>query len=194
MTARRILEVALKYFAEKGYDGTTLADIAGEIGIKKPSIYAHYSSKLDMFLALVDEGKAEYRTAWLQALDASAGLPAPQRLEAIFTSISSHFMHDRIKMAFWVRLWMFPPTECQETLPIELQRVNHEFIEAIAGILEEGMTLGTIRPGNAHEIAHAYFCLIDGYLVRAICYKKFDYKTSLPEIWQCFRAGIQPSH
>ncbi|MBD2807322.1 helix-turn-helix transcriptional regulator, partial [Xenorhabdus sp. ZM] len=45
MTANRIKAVALSHFARYGYEGTSLANIAQEVGIKKPSIYAHFKGK-----------------------------------------------------------------------------------------------------------------------------------------------------
>lgn len=44
-TKERIFEVALDLFSKKGYDSVSLREIAEEVGIKKSSIYSHYSSK-----------------------------------------------------------------------------------------------------------------------------------------------------
>lgn len=191
MTAKRIQETALKYFSEKGYDATTLADIAGDIGIKKPSIYAHYASKMDLFMAIVDEAKTDYRQCWQEALNDSIHLPADQRLYELFKSISQHFTTDKVKMAFWVRLWMFPPSDCPNDILQSLKILNSQFINEIAAIFDDGMANNLLRRNSPDELAHAYFCLLDGYLMRAICYYDFDYKKSLPQIWECFLSGIK---
>lgn len=44
-TKEKIFEVALNQFSKKGYDSVSLREIAEEVGIKKSSIYSHYSSK-----------------------------------------------------------------------------------------------------------------------------------------------------
>lgn len=44
-TRARILEVALRLFADKGYDATSLQDIADEMGLTKPAVYYHYKGK-----------------------------------------------------------------------------------------------------------------------------------------------------
>jgi AcrR family transcriptional regulator len=44
-TRARILEVALCLFSDKGYDATSLQDIADEMGLTKPAIYYHYKGK-----------------------------------------------------------------------------------------------------------------------------------------------------
>ena len=48
----QILAAARKVFQEKGYDGTTIADIVKEAGVAQGTFYLYYSSKRDAFLAL----------------------------------------------------------------------------------------------------------------------------------------------
>src|SRR3954462_15025571 len=48
----RILEEAVKLFYERGFTGTTLDDIAAELGVTKPFIYTHFRSKTDLLAAL----------------------------------------------------------------------------------------------------------------------------------------------
>ena len=43
-TKKRIRDTALKLFAERGYAGVSVSDIAVGVGIKAPSLYKHYSS------------------------------------------------------------------------------------------------------------------------------------------------------
>ena len=47
-----ILEHATRLFAERGYDGTTLQDIADAIGITRPGLYNYISSKEQLLAAL----------------------------------------------------------------------------------------------------------------------------------------------
>ena len=44
-TKEKIFDVSLDLFSKKGYDSVSLREIAEEVGIKKSSIYSHYSSK-----------------------------------------------------------------------------------------------------------------------------------------------------
>ena len=48
----RILEEAVKLFYERGFNGTTLDDIAGKLGVTKPFIYTHFRSKVDLLEAI----------------------------------------------------------------------------------------------------------------------------------------------
>ena len=47
-TRQRILDVALDLFTEQGYDGTSLREIAEQLGITKAAIYYHFESKEDI--------------------------------------------------------------------------------------------------------------------------------------------------
>ena len=48
----RILQEAMKLIYERGFTGTTLDDIAAELGVTKPFIYTHFRSKVDLLAAL----------------------------------------------------------------------------------------------------------------------------------------------
>ena len=51
-TRQRILDVALDLFTEQGYDGTSLREIAEQLGVTKAAIYYHFESKEDILMAL----------------------------------------------------------------------------------------------------------------------------------------------
>lgn len=50
----RILDAAEGLFANRGYDATSIVDIAEAVGIRGPAIYKHYSSKADVYDAVID--------------------------------------------------------------------------------------------------------------------------------------------
>ena len=47
-TKERILETALELFAQNGYLGTSMNDIAGRLGFTKAALYKHYTSKQEI--------------------------------------------------------------------------------------------------------------------------------------------------
>ncbi len=57
-TEERILDAAEACFARKGYAGTTLRDVADAVGIRIPSLYNHFSSKENLYRAVLERGIA----------------------------------------------------------------------------------------------------------------------------------------
>ena len=54
-TKEKILEEALKLFAQCGYMGTSMNDIASQIGVTKAALYKHYSSKQEILDSIVEK-------------------------------------------------------------------------------------------------------------------------------------------
>ena len=52
-TKTKIAEVALRLFAMKGYLGTSMSDIAAQLGITKSALYKHYASKQEILEAII---------------------------------------------------------------------------------------------------------------------------------------------
>lgn len=53
-TKDAIRDVALRLFSTKGFEQTSLREVADEVGITKASLYYHYASKQDLLLAVID--------------------------------------------------------------------------------------------------------------------------------------------
>src|SRR3972149_5077880 len=75
-----IIKVAARIFAAKGYEATTLDEIAAEIGVTKPALYYHISSKEELLHVLVAQiMKLREEVTKLGHCD----LPPKERLEAM---------------------------------------------------------------------------------------------------------------
>lgn len=59
-TKNNILDAALVMFAERGYKGTNLRDLAAALNLSKSALYKHYDSKEDIWNALLDKMEAYY--------------------------------------------------------------------------------------------------------------------------------------
>ena len=63
-TKERILEAALELFAQSGYLGTSMSDIAKKLGITKGALYKHYTSKQEILDSIVERmNKTDYERA-----------------------------------------------------------------------------------------------------------------------------------
>ena len=59
-TKEKILDAALISFAENGYKGTNLRDLAAGMGLSKSALYKHYTSKEDIWNAVFDQMESYY--------------------------------------------------------------------------------------------------------------------------------------
>lgn len=65
---REVLDVAAEYFLNHGYEGASISAMARSSGISKESIYRYFSSKQELFEAVIDRELYDYRDA-LHELD-----------------------------------------------------------------------------------------------------------------------------
>lgn len=56
-----ILAAALDVFGERGYEGGSMREIAGRIGVTEPALYRHFPSKEALFLSLMRIGAGRFR-------------------------------------------------------------------------------------------------------------------------------------
>ena len=97
--AQRLLGAAEELFGERSYWRTTVADICARAGIATGSFYAHYSSKLEIFTAVVRQINADLRNAIRAAIESvDGGQRDLERVSfrAYFTMLSQRPWIDRI--------------------------------------------------------------------------------------------------
>lgn len=91
-TRARIVTVALTLFAEKGYEATSLQDIANEMGLTKPAVYYHYRGKQEILNDLAEP----VRNALSELLERARAMPmGPQRTETLATGLADLFLARR---------------------------------------------------------------------------------------------------
>lgn len=79
-TKERILRAALDLFSEYGYEAVSVGQLAAAVGIKAPSLYKHYSSKQEIFEALI---------AWLSEQYESRSVLAVSRQRDIYSDYAA---------------------------------------------------------------------------------------------------------
>ena len=91
-TRERILDVALDLFIEKGFDKTSLREIAEQLGVTKAALYYHFASKEDILMAL----HLRLHEFGLDALNELSGEePTPERWAHLLDKIVDQMLAHR---------------------------------------------------------------------------------------------------
>ena len=75
-TKEKIIDEALTLFSTKGYQGTSVKNIADAVGIKDSSLYKHYKSKKEIFDTIVLEMSMR-----MEGMSRGLGLPGEENME-----------------------------------------------------------------------------------------------------------------
>jgi TetR/AcrR family transcriptional regulator, cholesterol catabolism regulator len=129
-----LLDTAAAMFAAKGYDGTSIRDIAGAVGMLPGSMYYHFKSKEDLLLAVYRKGVARFEAAIAEAIGGTIGDPW-QAIEAACAAHLSILLdggdYARIVSPEFVR--SFPPAMLP-VLNAERDRYERRFERLIAAL------------------------------------------------------------
>jgi AcrR family transcriptional regulator len=83
---QQVLDVAIRVFAERGYEGASTLAIAVAAGVGEPTIYRHFASKRALFLAAFDRSSTELLGRWRAiAAESASPLEAIARIGAWYT-------------------------------------------------------------------------------------------------------------
>jgi AcrR family transcriptional regulator len=90
---REVIELAAtEVFAERGYHGASMEEIARRSGVSVPVVYDHFASKQDLHRRLLERHFAELRALWAAhtADDVPTAERLPRALDAWFAYVEAH--------------------------------------------------------------------------------------------------------
>jgi AcrR family transcriptional regulator len=140
MTTRRreLTRTAARLFAERGYHGTSIGDLAEAMGVQKGSLYAHIDSKQDLLYEATREGAQAFHAA----LDSvPEGVPATERIRL---ALRAHLrvVAEQLDVAtVFTREWRY--LEGERALEFLSERRRYE--ERIRALFREGREVGGLR-------------------------------------------------
>jgi len=148
----RLMEAAITLFAERGYDDTTVADIAERAGLTKRTFFRYFADKREVLFS----GSAELERLWLAA---SAAAPADATPLAVATAgfdpVADLFV-DRHQFAGIRAAIVAANPELQERELIKLQRLAASLE---AALLDRGVSanVASLAAQAAITVFHVAF-------------------------------------
>jgi AcrR family transcriptional regulator len=129
---------AARLFAERGYHGTSIGELAKAMGVQKGSLYAHIASKQDLLFETMQDGARAFH-AGLDAIDER--LPATDKIRL---ALRAHLrvVAEQLDVAtVFVREWRYLEGERREEILGERRRYEERF----RALFREGRELGELR-------------------------------------------------
>ncbi|UHA75619.1 TetR/AcrR family transcriptional regulator [Paenibacillus sp. 481] len=194
MTANRIQQVALAHFAEHGYDGASLAKIADDVGIKKPSIYAHYKSKEDLFLHVV-QYVYNREQQWIEAYFTEQNETRPSleyQLKQLLYLYRQRYAQ-QLELKFLLRVSFFPPAVVQSEVMHRLYVYLDDLEQKLMLRLQQAMETGEVPPNAgvaASEAATAFMCILDALFVEMLYGEPERVSKKLEAAWPLYWRGL----
>ncbi|NEW07585.1 TetR/AcrR family transcriptional regulator [Paenibacillus sp. SYP-B3998] len=190
MSATRIREAAIELFANQGYEKTTLSDIARRVGIKTPSIYAHYASKEDLFLAVTEEVINNNVYIMRDQYGKETDADPEKQIMHYFHRVTNTFRHDHYHL-FYKRFIFFPPDALKEKLLQPFLQGEKEMTESLIRLYKAGVDAGQFRSMETDCFIAAFYCAVDGLFMQYQLYEAEEYDQRKARVWDFFSAGLR---
>src|SRR5919201_1185457 len=129
---------AARLFAEKGYHGTSIGDLAEAMGVQKGSLYAHITSKADLLWEVARDGAAAFHTA----LDTIPDELPPTAKIRLALRAHLRVVAEQLDVAtVFVREWRYLEGERRDEFLAERRRYEERW----RALFREGRELGGLR-------------------------------------------------
>ena len=177
----QILAAAQTCFGRSGYHKTTMDDIVRAAGLSKGSLYWHFKSKDEIFLALFDEFDRAVFDAWVEV----AGSDALETLRLEAEIVLETLLRDRSFIETWTEFLKHP------LIRERFADVYSRSREHLAATIEAGIGRGEIAPCDARHAATMLTALIEGLLIQALADPGFDPLVAWPTAWRIVSDGMR---
>lgn len=189
MIKEAIIDAATCLFAEHGYEGMTMKEIASRVGIHASTIYQYFANKEDLFVHI-------YRNVLRGHLQIAADsterpLPARERLEGMLRSVIHYQIREASKMKVYIRVLLFPSGYFEQDMKDELKKIERIELEWFSELLREGMASGEIRQDDEERLARLLICIMDGLFWEMQRFEPDEFLERFNMVWEQFWALIR---
>ena len=160
-TRDAILVEARRCFAEHGYEGTSLNEIAEAVGIRRPSLLHHFPSKEAIYSEVFTLSLAEWSVRVEDAV--SRGLEGWQKVDLVITTGFRFFMEN----PEFVRIISREALDDGANLGIDLGAALRPFLQRAMGWFEHEIAAGRFRRVDTEQLLITACSIMFGYFSEA---------------------------
>ncbi|MGB5812011.1 MAG: TetR/AcrR family transcriptional regulator C-terminal domain-containing protein [Polyangiales bacterium] len=156
----RILSAAIKVFAKNGFYATRVSEIAKAAGVADGTIYLYFKNKDDVLISIFEDGIRQLITVLRDV--ATSDDTVEQRIKRII-ELQLGLLEDQRDLAEVMTVNLRQSSKLLKQYGAPLFK---EYLDVIAGIVEEGQQQGVFRKGiNSRIVARALFGALDAILL-----------------------------
>ena len=165
VTKEKILETALTLFAREGFAGTSMADIAGELGITNGALYRHYAGKRDIFESILrrmeerDAENAERHDVPVEPIEQGASAYGDTEIDSVIAYSEAMFRYwteDAFASAFRRMLTLEQYRDC-EMARLYSQYITGGPLKYMADLFREMTARGCWREDDPMQLALEFY-------------------------------------
>lgn len=176
-TSQNIIEAAFKLFAEHGIEKTSLSMIANEVGISKPAIYYHFSSKEALIDFLFEEIFSDFYFSYYFSPDQYTVHNFEELL--IKDGLSMLAEHEEDQHVLRVLNEFILTVGRNQKYQQRLMDMQADFLNGFSNLLMKGMELGVVLPEQTEAKAHMLAMVLDNISNFMLMGFKLNYR----DIW-----------
>jgi AcrR family transcriptional regulator len=183
-----ILTSALHHFSKYGFEGASLGMIAEDANIKKPSIYAHFKSKEDLFMNVFSLAEREVKKRTFQYfIERYNRLNMRETLEAFPLFLIRNYQ-DEPSFGFLLRHSFFPP----ESLMKEVMDRTNPLLDLFQELLRKRFERIPQEEiiASPQDASIAYLTLVDGILIEMLFAWEEKALLRMNAAWPIFCRGV----
>jgi TetR/AcrR family transcriptional repressor of mexJK operon len=168
----RLLDVATRLFMERGFDGTSIDAVAEAAGVSKPTVYARYHDKRDLFAAVLRGRIRKWLAPLSAAAEAQANDASPKSIKTTLHELSRHMVAYTLAPEAGA---LHRILSAQAVYFPELAKLANEegwlrAVRGISSILRQSAAHGLIKVDNPELAAHMFLNLVLGHCKRLALY------------------------
>ncbi len=190
MTSNEIKEVSLKHFAQNGYEGTSMGQIADDVGIKKQSIYTHFKGKDELFLQLITEANEKESEFVCNFIMDNKTRPIQDFLYEFLLQCKTRYEIES-STKFWIRTAFFPPNHLNDKIMKDVYGYLDQVEESLLPIFEKAKIDGSISSNvRVHQATAAFMGVLDGIYVEMLYGGPDRTQKRLEASWYMYWRGL----
>lgn len=159
----RTLRVATRLIAEHGFEGTSLQDVADEVGVKKPSLLYHFPSKEALRQAVFEQMLGHWNVALPRILKAAT--TGEDRFDAVLAEMLRFFTDDADRARLLLREVLDRPREMSAVIKQHMR----PWIDSVSRYIRKGQETQDLRDDVDPE---AYVVHVTTFLIATVAVQR----------------------